>query len=243
MFQAKLDIVLPCFNPIDGWEKNLVSNINRLKELLPAVEFFIYLVNDGSARGLNPEKISFLQTKIPNFNFLQYSQNQGKGNALRHGVSATTHELVIYTDIDFPYTEDSFTAIYQTLASGKTDVAVGVRSERYYEKVPASRVKISKALRFFAQKLLHLPVNDTQAGLKGFNRAGREIFLKSSIKRYLFDLEFIFMAANAGLKVVPVEVTLKPGIVFSKMNAKILLAESYNFLKFVLTKPSATLEN
>lgn len=234
---AKLDLVLPCFNPINNWEDNVLNSMARIRELLPDVEITLYLVNDGSSKAVAPEKIAKLTQNLPAFHYIHYPVNQGKGYALRKGIAETQNEYCIYTDIDFPYTEESFVTIFRALQNG-ADIAVGVRDEHYYANVPPTRVKISKTLRFFSKKLLNLPVDDTQAGLKGFNRKGREIFLKTRINRYLFDLEFLFEAKKQNnLNIQGLKTTLKPGIVFSKMNSKILLEESVSFVKLFLSSP------
>ena len=241
---VKLDIVLPCYNPIEGWATNILNSVTQIQELLPETELFIYLVNDGSTKVISAEKIQFLQEKLTNFTYLPYSENRGKGYALRFGVAETKNEYCIYTDIDFPYTEESLAAIYHALVQEKQDIAVGIRDENYYSNVPATRAKISKTLRFFTKKLLHLPVSDTQAGLKGFNSKGKKVFLQTHIDRYLFDLEFLFAAAkDAKLRIKPVKVALKPGIVFSKMNSKILVTEGYSFVKLFLSSPFSKLKN
>ena len=38
--------------------------------------------------------------------------------------------------------------------------------------------------------------SDTQAGLKGFSRKGRSVFLSTCINTYLFDLEFVYKACR-----------------------------------------------
>jgi len=141
---AKLDLVLPCFNPINNWENNILTSVARIRELMPETELFIYLVNDGSTKPIPSEKITFLAQNLPDFRYLQYSVNRGKGHALRYGVAETQNEFCIYTDIDFPYTEESLVAVFKTLAEEKQDIAVGVRDENYYANVPATRVKSLK---------------------------------------------------------------------------------------------------
>lgn len=227
----KLDLVLPCYNPIENWDVNLLACLARIKELLPETQLVLYLVNDGSTQEISREKIEKIQQFLPDFHYLKYPVNHGKGYALRAGVAETKNEFCLYTDIDFPYTEESFVAVYKALLHG-ADIAIGVREENYYDAVPKARVSLSKMLRFFARNLLSLPVDDTQAGLKGFNRKGREIFLQTRINRYLFDLEFIRKAARQKtVSIQPVKVQLKPNIVFSVMNPKILVTESWNLLR------------
>jgi hypothetical protein len=112
------------------------------------------------------------------------------------------------------------------------DAVIGIRGEAYYAHLPIARRRISRWLRIINGKLLHLKVNDTQAGLKGFRKNVKEIFLSTTINRYLFDLEFIYLlSGKKDLTVVGYPIVLRPGITFSKMNRKILIREAKNFLK------------
>ena len=78
--------------------------------------------------------------------------------------------------------------------------------------------------------LLRLQVTDSQCGLKGFDSAGKAVFLETTIDRFLFDLEFLLLAKNR-VPVAPVPVELRAGVVFSKVGWKILSAEGRNFLQ------------
>ena len=79
-----------------------------------------------------------------------------------------------------------------------------------------------------------MKIYDTQCGLKAFNQKGKNIFLETTINRYLFDLEFVYLASNAeDIKIIPVNVQLKPGVVFSKMNFKVLRSELMSFIGIV----------
>lgn len=226
----ELDIVLPCYNPLPDWEKRIVESIEELEKRLTDTQIFLYIVNDGSSQTISPEAIKYLNDNIPNFQFINYSTNRGKGYALRQGVAETKHDICIYTDIDFPYQTESFLSVFEMLKTG-VDVAIGVRQAKYYDSVPKVRVWISKALKWLIRNFLRLPVTDTQCGLKGFNRKGKAIFMKTTIDRYLFDLEFVFLTAKQKiLNLKPVTVDLRPGIVFSNMNFKILAQEGRSFI-------------
>lgn len=229
-----LDIVLPCYNPLPDWEKRIVDTVQTLEKRLNDVPVFLYLVNDGSSQNIDNQIITYLQEQIPNFQLINYPINRGKGYALRQGIAATTNDICIYTDIDFPYEVDSFLAIFDALKKD-ADIAIGIREAKYYEQVPRIRVFISKILKWLIRNLLKLPVADTQCGLKGFNKNGKKVFLETTIDRYLFDLEFIFLAAKQkALKLKPVVVDLRPGIVFSNMNFKILAQEGRSFMKIFI---------
>lgn len=212
-----------------------MAAMRQLEQLVPDVSWRVLVVNDGSPRGVTDADVALLRRELPAFEYLAYPVNRGKGHALRYGVAQATAPLVLFTDIDFPYEETSVAAVLAVLRRAEADVAVGARDASYYAKVPAGRVLISKLLRRATRHLLGLAVSDTQAGLKGFNQRGRAFFLQTTIDRYLFDLEFIFLAsrAAAALRVVPVSVRLKPGVVFSTMNPRILLTESRSFARLL----------
>ncbi len=228
----ELDIVLPCYNPGTDWAQHIIESFHELQNKLPETKLNITLVNDGSSKGIIPEDIIRLKNEIGNFNYINYSENRGKGFALRKGIENTTADLCIYTDVDFPYTTECIIKILNELTSSQCDIVAGVKDKNYYKHVPAFRRFISKLLRSCTGFVLRLKVNDTQCGLKGFNKAGKTIFLSTTIDRYLFDLEFIFLASrNNTIKIKPVEIELKENIQFSSMRAGILFTEAGNFLK------------
>lgn len=224
----RLSVILPCFNPPDGWVETIAQGWQFIKNITPDAELII--VNDGSTKNFHFESVKQQMVDWGNVQLMSYTDNQGKGHALREGVKIASGNLFIYTDIDFPYTHTSFRKIYSALEEG-AEVAMGVRSEDYYSHLPTARVRISKTLRWFIKRFLRIPTDDTQCGLKGFNSHGKEIFLQTSINRYLFDLEFVFLSAKSKLSIKTIEVELRPDIVLSKMNWKILLQEGTNFLK------------
>lgn len=232
--RKSLDIVLPCYNPIANWHERVVESLNTFSHLHNDVDLKLIVVNDGSKNEINPEDIKYLKEQISNFEYVNYDINRGKGYALREGVSKSKADYIIYTDIDFPYLIKSFDDVYKELSKG-FDVVVGVRSSEYYKKVPQTRIIISKILKFFIKKTLGIYTTDTQCGLKGFNQKGKAIFLSTRIERYLFDLEFVYLASkDKDIKISSSIVELREGVEFSTLNLRIILSESFNFLRVFL---------
>ncbi|MEO6132978.1 MAG: glycosyltransferase [Saprospiraceae bacterium] len=228
---ATLDIILPAYNPLPGWESVVVNRYLSLKNRFAEITFQLIIVNDGSEQIDESSALKILKQNIPDLIWISYSKNMGKGHALRQGVNASTSDLILYTDIDWPYTEESMVGLIKILI-GEADAVIGIRDAEYYAHLPKGRGRISKMLRTFNAKLLHLKVNDTQAGLKGFRKSVKNIFLSTYIDRYLFDLEFIyFLSSKPGIKILGVPIKLRPGITFSKMNRKILFQEARNFIR------------
>ena len=236
MDNSSLDIIVPCFNPPFNWEKELCDNVAKLKGKLPDININIILINDGSKTGINKDSISLIKKQVVNFKYINYPVNRGKGFALRKGVLESSSTHLIFTDIDFPYELDSILRVYSNLNNG-IDVVVGNRDLDYYKKTPFIRTLISKTFRFILKTFLQLKVTDTQCGLKGFNKKGKAEFLKTTIDRFLFDLEFVKRCSqNNNIKIKAVAVTLKEGVIFSQMNFKILAKEFLNFLVILVKK-------
>ena len=224
-----LSVVVPCYNPPPGWQENILSNYLFITGYAAHTELII--VNDGSFKNFEVEVSSQFFAPYKNIKIISYDKNQGKGFALRTGVAAAAGQLIIYTDVDFPYTKESLRYVYNTLSNEQVDVVAGKRSDEYYTHLPPSRVRISLFLKFLIRSFLRIPIDDTQCGLKGFNQAGKKVFLSTSINRFLFDLEFIFLSARKNLSIKPVNVELREGFELSTMPWKILLQESGNFAK------------
>lgn len=230
-FMASLDIILPAYNPLPGWETNVIQRFQSLQEALPELALHLTIVNDGSQHLDASASLSILREDLPEIRWISYAVNRGNGFALRQGVSESTSDYIVYTDIDWPYTEDSMTGLILVLMQDH-DAVIGVRDQGYYAQLPPARRRISRILRRINAGLLRLKVDDTQAGLKGFRREVRDIFLSTTIDRYLFDLEFIYrLSEKEGIRILGYPIALRPGITFSKMNRKILFQEARNFLK------------
>ncbi|MHA8065208.1 glycosyltransferase family 2 protein [Aquirufa sp. ROCK2-A2] len=232
-----LDMVHPVYNPHAGWAKDLLHYFNLFSSDIPSeIDISVYVVNDGSKQGILPEDIQLLQNSIPNFYFISLAQNQGKGGALREAVRQTKGDIVIYTDADYPYLIENATEMLNRLLANKADIVVGVRDEQYYDQLPLMRKIFSLSLKvmnyvFFPK----LKVKDTQSGLKGFNQLGKEIFLKTKIPAFLFDMEFLVLASKTkNIRVDWIYVQVREGVIFSTMKAKTILTELLNFSSILI---------
>lgn len=231
---AHLCIVVPCYNPSEEWGPAFALKFTELKahlsSLTPTID--LVLVNDGHINGTRPAVLDQLPALVPGIQIISYEQNRGKGYALRQGVQQAQGDIYLITDADFPYTMDSMVAIVGHLIR-QGGIAAGNRDLAYYSHVPLFRRLLSKGLRWMLRNLLRLQVTDSQCGLKGFDNAGKTVFLETGIDRFLFDLEFLLLAKKR-VAVYPVPVQLRPGVVFSKVGWKVLATEGANFLKLFL---------
>jgi hypothetical protein len=149
---------------------------------------------------------------------------------LRAGVELLNCDYYLYTDIDSPFTIDSVLNVYATLLLGN-DVVCGDRGGAYIRYLPLKRRVTSHVARWLNRYVLGIKNYDSQGGLKGFNRKGKEVFLRTRINRFLFDTEFIFLAErNPEIKLYTVPINIREGVYFSNFGLKVLFVEFLNFL-------------
>ena len=226
-------LVIPCYNPPHDWAVTLVRRVEALRKNLAVPNLPITIVNDGSTRDVAETDRELIQRELGDVQWLVHETNRGKGAALRTGVAASAGPCVV-TDVDLPYTVESTAAVCRALMTG-ADVVLGHRGEDYYNRVPPARRAISKTFRWVLRHVMRFPISDTQCGLKGFNDRGRALFLNTTIDRFLFDMEFVMLISHhKELQVELVNARLNEGVRFSRMNYRVLLRESANFLKVML---------
>lgn len=228
---TSLALVVPCYNPQPGWGGRLSTRFQAFVNhptLSGKLATSLILVHDGTPKGLDSAELTLLKERVPGLTFIDLPQNRGKGFALRTGMQAAKANLYVYTDVDLPYTIDSMIAVVESLRQ-HGGVAAGERFDDYYEGVPLFRRILSRGHRLAMKTLFRLPVSDSQAGLKGFDERGREVFLETTVDRFLVDLDFI-ARCRGRVDVRAVRVELRPDIQFTDFGLGILKAEAGNFV-------------
>lgn len=230
---AKVRIVLPCYNPRGEWTRRIADCFADLQRRHPEHSFSLTTVDDGATRGYEEEKLALLREAVPGADILRYTPNRGKGYALRYALQRSEGDFFIYTDYDFPYTDESFDAVLAALERG-ADVVLAVRDQSYQRRLGLFRRLLSFGSHVANRVFLGMRQTDTQGGLKGMTAKGREVFLRTTIDTFLFDTEFIRLAGRTeGVKVEPVESMIRPDIVMSPMGLKIMFKELGNFVRLM----------
>ena len=228
-----ISIVLPCYNPPSGWDQIVIDELKYIGHLYPAHPLELIIVNDGSTTD-EENALSRCQSSIESCTIITLTENQGKGHALRLGVAEATGEVIIYSDIDFPYERLSTIKVISALLEEEIDVAIGQRDSAYYKSIPLQRKIISKLLQAMIKTTLKLKTSDTQGGLKGFNQKGKEIFLETKIDRYLFDLEFVkLISQDPSISTGLIPVTPKQDIQMKPMAFTQLWQSAKDFISLV----------
>jgi glycosyltransferase involved in cell wall biosynthesis len=148
---ADFTVVLPAYNAGSA----VLDTIADIQETFSAaqIDTCILVVDDGS----------LIPVEVPPGVSLLRGQNQGKGAALRAGLTTVLSPVSGFMDADGAYSARSLVAMYRVVASNTSLAAVGSRTFSKNTRGLASRV-FSTWVR-----LLHGLDYDTQAGIKVFS--------------------------------------------------------------------------
>jgi len=225
-------VVIPIYNPETGIEDVMYSQYDQFISSLPGLEFELIIVDDGSAAGIAPV-LEKLRSRFQIVDYIQMPSNQGKGAALRKGVAKAKGDIILYTDYDFPYRVESMIKMYKDLSEGLADLAIGIRPESYYEKIPKTRKRISKILQRMNRSLMKLHTGDTQAGLKAFKKNQKELFLETDINGFLFDLQFLKKAKKNKIEAKLIEIELREKVQLSEIRLTSLIKEVFSYFSLL----------
>lgn len=209
MLDKRISIIIPCFN--EG--KTIRQNIQKINCYLKkhVVLYEIIAVNDGS-RDNTLAELQKTQKELP-LQIISYSQNAGKGQAVRDGVLASQYELAMFLDADLAIPIEELEKFLTALDQGY-DLAIASRfvpglkvlcPVLWYRKIME---RIFRLLRMLI--LNNWKVQDTQCGFKVFRTTiAKKIFSMSTIKRFAFDAEIIFIAKKFGYAIKELPVVLQ----------------------------------
>jgi glycosyltransferase involved in cell wall biosynthesis len=183
------------------------NNGGTLKQVIDSLLDFtsnIIVVNDGSTDNTN----SILST-YKNIRVISYSNNKGKGYALRQGFKAAVEadfKNAITIDSDGQHFAKDLPAFISTLEEKGQVLMIGARNMEQ-EAVPGKSSFGNKFSNFWFLVETGIKMPDTQSGFRLYpvSLLNDMIFFTT---KFEFEIEVIVRAAWKGIKVVPVPVTV-----------------------------------
>jgi glycosyltransferase involved in cell wall biosynthesis len=205
----KNGLVIPCYN-----ESNRINFTTYNHFLDYNDDFVICFVNDGSSDD-TLQKLNDLRLGRESKVFvLDLEINQGKAEAVRCGVNyLLTHTQVStigFIDADLSTSFYDYKQLIFSLKKMNTDecLVFGSRKLEINEKIERSSFRkiASEIVGYSIQKIIGLPIKDTQCGAKVFTRRlAEDVFRHKFITRWLFDVEiFLRMKRSFGKDIMNV---------------------------------------
>jgi glycosyltransferase involved in cell wall biosynthesis len=204
--QVELSFVIPAYNEEDFIEDTLgtIDAVIKGKNL----PYEIVVVDDGSRDGTLAKARGYAG-RNGNVKVVSYSENVGKGYALKTGFLQASGNVVIFTDGDMEIDLSTISEYLEALKHGDIVIA----SKRHMDsrvEVPVSRRIFSEVFNGMVRFLTGVPLKDTQSGLKAMRKSAFiDVFPRLAVKRYAFDVELLVVANLYGLKVVEMPVSIK----------------------------------
>lgn len=214
---APLSIIVPAYNEAVRLAESLPAILDYLNRTSPAAELIV--VDDGSDDDtVAVAEQAFAGAAGINAQVLSYQPNRGKGYAVRRGLLAARAPVALFSDADLSTPISEATKLIGPIEEGECDVAFGSRAlDRRLIGVHQSwrREQGGRVFNLLVRLWTGLPFWDTQCGFKAFRlSACRPIIEAATIDRFGFDVELLYVAQLAGLRLreIPVRWDHKAGM-------------------------------
>jgi dolichyl-phosphate beta-glucosyltransferase len=167
----------------------------------------IIVVDDGSRDETAAVARRYATTEIP-IHVISYSENAGKGYAIRRGILAAEAPLILLSDADLSTPIEELETLRAALEGH--DIVIGSRAidESLVKKRQGwLRQWMGRTFNRIVRKMTRIPYADTQCGFKLLaSEAAKPIFRIAVIDRFAFDVEMIVIASKLGFRIAEVPV-------------------------------------
>jgi glycosyltransferase involved in cell wall biosynthesis len=196
-------VVIPCFNEQARIGNTLRVALDYLAASAPTSELIV--VNDGStdATGAIARKM-LAEAKVAT-RLVENFPNRGKGAAVRTGLLAAREPIGLFSDADLSTPIEETPKLIEPIANGEVDIAFGSRAlDRNLIGIhqPWRREQGGRVFNLLVRVATGLPFWDTQCGFKAFRLdVCRPILEAARLDGFAFDVELLFLAHRAGLRI------------------------------------------
>ena len=204
-----LSIVVPAYNEGARLAKSLRDIVSYLQNYPADSELIV--VDDGSTDSTaDSAREELAAAKNVRTSVISYQSNLGKGRAVRLGLLACRGDIALFTDADLstPITETP--KLVEPIQRNECDLAFGSRAlDRSLIGVhqPWGREQGGRVFNLAVRLATGLPFWDTQCGFKAFNmKTCRPVIEGATIDRFGFDVELLYVARRAGLRLKEIPV-------------------------------------
>jgi glycosyltransferase involved in cell wall biosynthesis len=201
-----LSFVIPAYNEENSIELTLGTLDGVVKDKRRSYE--IVVVDDGSKDKTLPRAIKYAN-RNGHVKVISYTQNEGKGHAVRTGFMQTKGDVVVFADSDMDIDLGTVSKYVAALEHGDIVIASKWHPDSVVN-MPLSRKILSHGFNVLVRLLTGAKLKDTQVGLKAMRKSAfTDIFPRLCVKRYAFDVELLAVANLYGLRIVQMPAQLR----------------------------------
>lgn len=168
----------------------------------------IIIVDDGSTDGTR-SLLAEMDGK-GNVHVILHEKNQGKGAAVRTGISSATGDVLIIQDADLEYDPREYPNLLKPILEGVADVVYGSRFlGAPHRAILFWNMVANHILTFMTNILYNTILTDMETGYKVFKR---EVVaeIKIHAKRFDFEPEFTAKILKKKVRIYEVPITFNP---------------------------------
>jgi glycosyltransferase involved in cell wall biosynthesis len=207
MSSSSLSIVIPAYNESARIGKTLREVVAYLEGQPGGGE--VIVVDDGSkddTRGVSESVFAERPPGGVEGRVIRVEPNRGKGHAVRTGLLAARNTVAAFFDADLSMPITETPKLVEPIRSGQYDVVFGSRAldrRLIGTHQPWLREQSGRVFNLVMRLLTGLPFKDTQCGFKAFRMdVCRPVVEGALIDRFGFDVELLFIAHRAGLRML-----------------------------------------
>ena len=200
---------MPAYNEAVRLATSLPIVVDYLGKHWPESELIV--VDDGSTDDTAAVAHDILDNNgSVRTSVISYKLNLGKGRAVRLGLQAARSDIALFSDADLSTPITEVPKLTEPIARGDVDVAFGSRAlDRSLIGVhqPWRREQGGRMFNLVVRLATGLPFWDTQCGFKAFRmKVCRPIVEAATVDRFGFDVELLYVAYRAGLRLKEIPV-------------------------------------
>ncbi|GFH88873.1 undecaprenyl-phosphate 4-deoxy-4-formamido-L-arabinose transferase [Lachnospiraceae bacterium] len=208
IYDEKLSIVMPAYN--EG--KKIYNNLLKTVEIVGGFHknFEIVAVNDGSVDNTEKE-IKRAEEADRHIIAVSYTPNGGKGKAIKEGVLKATGDYIAFLDSDLDLSPNHLDLFLSKMEETGAEAVIGSKLHKDSRvDYPKRRKVMSVGYYVILVILFHLPVKDTQTGVKLFRGdILKRIIPKVHSTGYAYDIEILANISRLGGKIEEMPIVLE----------------------------------